>query len=144
MFYNFVFIYIFVYLHVRCIYVFTYYFCFFYASRHAPVYFITNDFSFLFIYGTYSRAYCCWLQSVTSTSIIIYVFLFLYFFLCVVYVEKAYLFFLLSLFRLGFYVISRSVVKILIFVNWSDCSLRNIRHEQLLHFNQPLEFHYLA
>ena len=71
-------------------------------------------------------------------------FFFFIFFLCVVYVEKAYLFFLLSLFRLGFYVISRSVVKILIFVNWSDCSLRNIRHEQLLHFNQPLEFHYLA
>src|ERR1700755_38579 len=46
--------------------------------------------------------------------------------------------------RLGFYVISRSVVKILIFVNWSECSLRNIRHEQLLHFNQTLEFHYLA
>ena len=137
--------YVFVYLHVRCIYVFTYYFCFFYASRHAPVYFITNDFSFLFIYGTYSRAYCCWLQSVTSTSIIIYVFLFLYFFLCVVYVEKAYLFFLLSLFTLGFYDYLKICCENFNLYYWSDCSLRNIRHEQiLLHFNQPLEFHYLA
>src|ERR1044072_4631025 len=33
--------------------------------------------------------------------------------------------------RLGFYAISRSVVKILICIYWSECSLRNIRHEQI-------------
>src|ERR1044072_4914737 len=47
--------------------------------------------------------------------------------------------------RLGFYDYLKICCENFNLYYWSESSLRNIRHEQiLLHFNQPLEFHYLA